>query len=110
MHFFNVISNLIDNAIKYSVHNPVIKIQTKNVGDKLYISISDNGIGISREHITEIFKQFYRVPTGNLHNIKGFGLGLFYVKAIIESMGGKIEISSEVNRGATFIIILPSIK
>ena len=107
-HFYNIISNLIDNALKYNNSiNPLISIQTVNDNNNLNILVSDNGIGISKEYISDIFKQFYRVPTGNIHNIKGFGLGLYYIKTVLKSMQGSIEIKSELSKGTTFKIVLP---
>ncbi len=106
-HFKNVIQNLLDNAIKYSNGNPSIAISTQNTGDKLSIAISDNGIGIAPEHHRHLFDKFYRVTTGNLHSIKGFGLGLSYVKYIVEAHGGSIRVQSKQNQGSTFIMEFP---
>ena len=107
VHLANVIYNLLDNANKYSPHNPRILIETENSYSGLLISISDNGMGISKSNQKKIFEKLYRVPTGNLHNVKGFGLGLSYVKAIIEAHTGKISLESELNKGSKFIIYLP---
>jgi signal transduction histidine kinase len=106
-HFGNIINNLIDNAIKYSLDN--VKIEIKAYLDEKYciISIKDNGIGISKENQKHIFDRFYRVPQGNLHNVKGYGLGLFYVKTIIERHDGEITVKSAPNKGAEFIIKIP---
>ncbi len=110
LHFSNVLYNLIDNAIKYTEVEPLIKLSTSNVKDRFVIEISDNGIGISKEHQKHIFEQFYRVPTGNLHNVKGFGLGLSYVKRIVDEFQGQIKIKSELNKGTTFSLYFPVTK
>jgi two-component system phosphate regulon sensor histidine kinase PhoR len=108
VHITNVMYNLLDNAIKYCDVSPKIKVSTKNLNNGLWIEIQDNGIGIKKEDIKLIFDKFYRVPTGNLHNVKGFGLGLFYVKLIIEEHHGKIEVKSKPGEGTTFSIWLPA--
>jgi two-component system phosphate regulon sensor histidine kinase PhoR len=102
-----VVSNLLDNACKYSKNKPEITIITYNIGEKIGISIKDKGIGISKEHLKDIFKEFYRITTGNIHDVKGFGLGLYFVKTIIEAHGGTIKVNSEINKGSKFEIILP---
>ena len=107
VHITNVIHNLIDNAIKYCDKTPNILITTKNIKQKLQIIIEDNGKGISRENTKYIFDKFYRVSTGNLHDVKGFGLGLFYVKTIVDKMNGSIQVKSTVGKGSEFTITFP---
>lgn len=105
-HFSNVLQNLLENALKYNLENPNIKIKTHNEGDKLVISIQDNGIGISAEHQKYIFEKFYRVSTGDVHVVKGFGLGLNYVKQIVEAHGGIISVESQLDKGSQFKITM----
>ncbi|MES2828622.1 MAG: HAMP domain-containing sensor histidine kinase [Bacteroidota bacterium] len=107
LHLSNVIYNLIDNANKYSLGEPSISITTKNASRGLIIEVSDQGIGMTKDHAKRVFDQFYRVPTGNLHDVKGFGLGLNYVQDIVTQMGGTIKVHSEKDKGTTFIINLP---
>jgi len=104
LHLTNVLSNLLDNAIKYSKSQAEIKIETAQENGSLDLSIQDNGIGISKENQTKIFDKFYRVPTGNVHNVKGFGLGLFYVNNICEAHGWELNLESEINNGSTITI------
>lgn len=112
MHFTNVIFNLLDNAVKYRRQDVELslKVHTWNDHNSLYIEIEDNGIGIKKENLRRIFDKFYRVHTGNVHNVKGFGLGLTYVKKIITDLKGSIKAESEVNIGTKFIITLPLLK
>ena len=107
MHLTNIISNLLENANKYSSDTPVVVVRTRNVNKGLIISVEDNGIGVKSENQKEIFKQFYRVPTGNLHDVKGFGLGLYYVKLMTEAHGGSIKIISDWGKGSTFELFFP---
>jgi len=107
VHFQNIIGNLLDNAMKYSDEAPDIKISTERYREMFKLSVSDRGIGISREHQKRIFDKLYRVPTGNTHDVKGFGLGLSYVKAVVEKHGGHIEVKSEQGKGTTFDVYFP---
>ncbi|MDR2423272.1 MAG: HAMP domain-containing histidine kinase [Prevotellaceae bacterium] len=106
-YFVNVITNLLDNALKYSKEVPKIVIGTKNEDRKIICYVADNGIGIKNDDLGKVFDQFFRVHTGDVHNVKGFGLGLNYVKKIVELSGGTVNIESEVNRGTTFYLSLP---
>lgn len=107
VHLTNALCNLIDNAVKYSIEVPELLIQTFNKDQKLVLTVSDNGIGIDEQYREKVFDKFFRVPTGNVHDVKGFGLGLTYVRSIIELHGGSIELQSEKNKGTVFIIRLP---
>ncbi|HEY4110666.1 HAMP domain-containing sensor histidine kinase [Puia sp.] len=107
VHFMNIITNLIDNAVKYSKDNLLIRITTHSTLKNLVIRIEDNGIGMSKETQRRIFEKFYRAHTGNLHNVKGFGLGLSYVKTIVEAHEGRIKVDSTVGRGTVFTLEWP---
>jgi two-component system, OmpR family, phosphate regulon sensor histidine kinase PhoR len=107
VHLTNVIFNLLDNAIKYSHNSPEIKISTENVNKGMLIHVSDKGMGINKANQKKIFDTLYRISTGNVHNVKGFGLGLSYVKAIIELHGGYIKLESEVKKGSVFSVFVP---
>jgi two-component system phosphate regulon sensor histidine kinase PhoR len=113
MHITNMIFNLMDNAVKYRREDVPLKLvaRTRDEGDKVIISIEDNGIGIKKENLKKIFDRFYRVPTGNVHNVKGFGLGLAYVRKVVEDHQGTIRAENgRGNKGTTFVITLPTIK
>ncbi|GLR18640.1 sensor histidine kinase [Portibacter lacus] len=107
-HINNIIHNLLDNAIKYTPEKPRINISTHNKTNGIIISVSDNGIGMTSDARKQIFDKFYRVHTGNLHDVKGFGLGLSYVKAIVTAHKGWIEVESELGKGSKFNVYLPS--
>ncbi len=107
IHISSIINNLLDNAEKYTPEKPEILISTKDVKNGVEISVQDNGIGMSKDAIKNIFEKFYRVHTGNLHDVKGFGLGLSYVKAMVEAHHGKVDVKSEVGKGSTFTVFLP---
>ncbi len=110
VHITNVLYNLLDNAIKYSSDSPVISVSTHNGSHHLYITIADRGIGITKEAQKHIFDKFYRVPTGNVHDVKGFGLGLYYVKLMAEEHHGKIAVTSTPGEGSKFMLKLPTIQ
>lgn len=107
VHISNVIHNLLDNACKYSYDHTEIEITTSNIPDHLIIEVKDNGIGIPKKSLEYIFDKFYRVPTGNLHDVKGFGLGLFYVNQIVIAHKGKITVKSNEEEGTVFKLQLP---
>lgn len=107
VHFANLVSNLLDNAIKYSKENLKIKVSTASTGSWFRIIIEDNGIGMSKETVNRIFEKFYRAHTGNIHNVKGFGLGLSYVKTMIDAHKGTIKVDSTLGKGTTFTVSFP---
>ena len=106
-HLSHIFNNLLDNATKYSPSNPTIRVTVKEQGASVSILLQDQGIGMSREAVKKIFEKFYRVPTGNVHDVKGFGLGLSYVKTMVEAHKGAISVQSELGKGSTFTINLP---
>jgi len=108
VHFSNIIFNLLDNALKYSDKVPHIEVETLSSGGVISIKVKDNGIGMNKETQSRIFEKFYRAHTGNIHNVKGFGLGLSYVKAIVEAHNGKIKVESTQGKGSTFTMLLPA--
>ena len=107
VHLSNIIYNLLDNANKYSPNPPEIKVSTESSKNGVIITVSDKGVGISKETINKVFEKFYRVPTGDVHDVKGFGLGLSYVKTMIEAHYGNISVKSEIGEGSNFTIFLP---
>jgi two-component system phosphate regulon sensor histidine kinase PhoR len=107
LHFVNVVANMIDNAIKYSGNEPKVNLSLKEDAELIVLSIKDNGIGIDKENQKKLFEKFFRVSTGDVHDVKGFGLGLFYVNNICKSHGWKIQVESELNVGTEFIITIP---
>ena len=112
MHLSGVLFNLLDNALKYRdpERAPHLEIATSVEGNNAVITVSDNGIGIKKENLKKIFEKFYRVHTGNLHDVKGFGLGLAYVKRVVTAHGGHITAESKSGQGTSFIITLPTTK
>ena len=107
LHLTNILYNLLDNAVKYTHRDVVINIETIKISEGIQILISDNGEGINKDHLKYIFNKFYRVPKGDVHDVKGFGLGLHYVKLVVQAHGGKISVSSTPGKGSTFKLILP---
>lgn len=106
MHLTNILTNLVDNAIKYSQGSPQVQISLKRENKKILLSVKDQGIGIKKEHLSRIFDKLYRIPTGNLHNVKGFGLGLSYVKAVAELHGWNVTVKSKFGEGSEFTITM----
>ena len=107
VHLSNVVFNLVDNAIKYADGDLVLSISSAQTTDGVELRFKDNGIGIAKEHLGKVFDRLYRVPTGNVHDVKGFGLGLSYVKTVIDRHQGSIRVESETGKGSTFIMVLP---
>ena len=107
LHVANAIVNLLSNAIKYSVNEPVITVRTNNSGNHVRIEVEDEGIGIPSKYLKFIFQKYYRVPTGDIHNIKGFGIGLSYVKKVMEAHGGEVLVESVYEKGSIFTLIFP---
>lgn len=107
VHLTSVVYNLLDNALKYSLINPEIAVNLKEETSKVILSVKDNGLGISAEYQKKVFEKFFRVPTGDVHNIKGYGLGLSYVESVVKSHKGTIDVESEPGKGSNFIIKLP---
>jgi signal transduction histidine kinase len=108
-HLANALSNLVDNAIKYAREKLELSILTFNKDHRLVLVFSDKGVGIEKEYHKKVFDKFFRVPTGDVHDVKGFGLGLAYTKKIVEMHGGTIELESEIGERTTFIITLPHV-
>jgi len=106
-HFTNMLSNLLDNAIKYSKEQLLIRISTHSTNKHMVIRIEDNGIGMNKETVKRIFEKFYRAHTGNVHNVKGFGLGMSYVKSVVDAHKGRIKVDSTIGKGSSFIVEIP---
>ena len=106
-HLASLVNNLLDNAIKYSPDSPEIKVSTKNIDRGIVVSVEDKGIGMSKSVQSKIFERFYRQSSGNVHDVKGFGLGLNYARAIIEAHKGNISVFSEPGKGSRFDVFLP---
>ncbi|TVP46843.1 MAG: sensor histidine kinase [Mongoliibacter sp.] len=106
-HLTHIVNNLLDNSVKYTQGKPNIRIKTWDQNESVFVSVEDNGIGMSKDTVKKIFDKFYRVPTGNIHDVKGFGLGLAYVKTMIEAHSGEISVSSDLGKGSIFTIKLP---
>ena len=106
-HFTNMINNLVDNAVKYSRENPLIRITTHSTAKNFIMRVEDNGIGMNKETVKRIFEKFYRAHTGNIHNVKGFGLGMSYVKTVVDAIKGRIKVESTLGKGSTFTVEMP---
>ena len=106
-HLTNVVFNLVDNAIKYGGSDPHLTVRSWNEGGELHVAFQDDGIGIPREHLGKVFDKLYRVPTGNVHDVKGFGLGLSYVQAVMQQHGAEINVVSTAGKGSTFTLVFP---
>ena len=110
MHLYNVFQNLLDNSVKYSERSPIIQVSLEDQHNMLQITLEDNGIGIPRKYQSRIFDRFFRVPKGETHDVKGFGIGLSYVKMILKKMSGSIKLVNSTHEGTTFLIKLPKIE
>ena len=106
LHLSNIIYNLLDNAVKYCKESPEILVETKDLDDKIVLNVIDKGIGIEKENQSKVFDKFYRIPTGNVHNVKGFGLGLFYVKKICDAHEWKISLESQIGEGTKISVLM----
>jgi len=107
VHLSNVVFNLIDNAIKYAEGELLLQISSRQTTEGVELRFQDNGIGIAKEHLGKVFDRLYRVPTGNVHDVKGFGLGLSYVKTVVDRHDGSIRVESEPGKGSTFVLVMP---
>ena len=107
VHFTNLVFNLLDNANKYSPEAPDIRVSTANSPKGIILTVEDKGIGMTRAVQARIFDKFYRIPSGNIHNIKGFGLGLSYIKAILDANSATIRVHSEPGKGSRFVVFIP---
>jgi two-component system phosphate regulon sensor histidine kinase PhoR len=109
IHLENVVHNVLENAVKYSPEAPSVRVRSRLDGTNVILSISDEGIGVEETYLDKVFEKYFRVPTGNIHDVKGFGLGLSYVKLIVEKHGGKVSMHSQPGVGTTITLQLPSI-
>ena len=107
VHLTNILYNLLDNAIKYSPGKPYITLQTRSLPEGISITVADKGLGMTKDQLSRVFEKFYRVPTGNRHDVKGFGLGLSYVRKMVDEHHGQIRVESQPDKGSSFEIILP---